>query len=123
MVRTKKILVIFTITCLMAAIFFACEKPDNLPQLEIHVLDANDQPVPGAYAALFSSYEEWLSLDNPVQVWRKADVTGHILFTDLEETKYYIYVRYGDADNSLDEIITGEPLVINERVVVIIHIQ
>lgn len=103
--------------------FYACEKPANLPQLEIHVLDADNQPVSGAYAALFTSYEEWISLENPVQVWRKADPAGHILFSDLDEIPYYIYVRSGESDNSLDEISTGQSLSVNERLVVIIHIQ
>lgn len=107
----------------MAGGFAACDKPDNLPQLEILVLNADNQPVPGAYAALFTSYEEWLSLKNPVQVWRKADADGHILFSDLQETMYYIYVRSGEADNALDEISTGQTLSVNERLVVVIHIH
>lgn len=123
MTRTARIFGILTAICLMVGGFFACNKPDNLPQLEIHVLDADNQPVPGAYAALFTSYEEWISLKNPVQVWRKADAAGHILFSDLDEIIYYIYVRSGETDNSLDEISTGQSLNVNERLVVIIHIQ
>ncbi|MFH0762117.1 MAG: hypothetical protein V2A67_11505 [Bacteroidota bacterium] len=107
----------------MVCSFYACEKPDNLPQMEIHILDADNQPVPGAYAALFANYEEWISLDNPVQVWRKSDAAGHILFSDLDEAIYYIYVRSGEADNALNEISTSQPLVMNERLVVVIHIQ
>jgi len=107
----------------MAGGFYSCDKPENLPQLEIHVLDADNQPVSGAYAALFTTYEEWIALENPVQVWRKADADGHILLSDLDEIMYYIYVRSGEADNSLDEISTGQSLSVNERLVVVIHIQ
>ena len=107
----------------MAGSFFACDKPDNLPQLEIHVQGVDNQPLAGAYAALFSSYDEWVSQTNPVQVWRKADDAGRILFSDLDEIVYFVYVRSGGADNSLNEISTGHPLVVNERSVIVIHIQ
>jgi len=101
----------------------SCEKPDNLPQLEIQVLDLAGRPVSGAYAALFASYDEWIMLDNPVQAWRKTGTDGKVLFTDLQEISYYIYIRSGDADNALNEIRTTGSLSANQRRILTVHIQ
>ncbi len=107
----------------LTVLLAACEKPDNLPQLEIRILDRNEQPVAGAYSALFETHEDWLARENPVQVWRRSDSGGKILFTDLEEKVYFIYVRNSGADNSLDEISLAAPLRINYKTEVTIHIR
>ena len=113
---------------LLAAIWIlmgvaSCEKPDNLPQLEIHVLDLAGRPVSSAYAALFITYDEWIMQDNPVQAWRKTGIDGKVLFTDLQEISYYIYIRSGDADNTLNEIRTTGSLSANQRRILTVHIQ
>ncbi|HBB92224.1 MAG TPA: hypothetical protein DC042_11025 [Bacteroidales bacterium] len=108
---------------ILTGLLAACEKPDNLPQLEIRILDINEQPVAGAFSALFETYEDWLARKDPVQVWRRSDSGGKILFTDLEEKIYFIYVRNSEADNSLDEISLAEPLKINYKTEVTIHIR
>jgi hypothetical protein len=109
--------------CMLFLLLMGCEKPDNLPQLEIQVLNESDTPVAGAYAALFESYEEWLARENPVQVWRRSGSDGKILFTDLEEKRYFFYIRFSESDNSMNTISLTEPLKINTRTEITVYIQ
>lgn len=103
--------------------FCSCGKIDNLPQLEVQVIDEAGSPVNGAYVALFETESEWSTRSNPLQVWRKTDAFGKVLFTDLKEIIYYVYVRYDGKDNSLDEISTVEALTLNRRTGLIIHVR
>lgn len=103
--------------------FQSCEKQDNLPQLLILVLNEQNQPVAGAYVAIFRDYGSWQTRENPVQVWRSTTATGYVLFTDLEESDYFIYVRSGDKDNSMNEYHVSGPLEKNIRKKVEVHIQ
>jgi len=121
--RVRKAARLLLVTGLCCVWLAACERPDNLPQLEIVVLNTNLQPVEGTAVALFDSYEEWVALKNPVQVWRKTGTDGKVLFTDLQEMSYYMYARFGEQDNALDEITISEPLVINQRRTITIHIK
>ena len=114
---------LFLCISIFAGLLIGCEKPDNLPQLEIQVLDQDEKPVAGAYAALFENYEDWLARENPVQVWRRSDSGGKVLFTDLEEKSYFIYVRLSESDNSMNEISLKEPLKINNRTEIAVHIR
>jgi hypothetical protein len=109
------IIVVFT--------FHGCVKIDTLPQLEVNVLDENGTKISGANVAIFTSLDEWNKRINPVQVWRKTDTGGKVLFIDLDEIKYFIYVRYDGKDNSLTEVSTEEALTINQRDRITIHIR
>jgi hypothetical protein len=100
-----------------------CAGFDNLPQLEIQVLDESGKQVPGAYVGLFTSETEWNKRENPRQAWRVTDSAGKVIFADLEEIPYYIYVRFEAKDNSSDEVIVTEPLRVNHRTQVVIHIR
>jgi hypothetical protein len=122
-VKICKYIAVFLVITGLSLIGPSCEKPDNLPQLLVEVLDEQDQPVPGAFVALFKDYESWLSRENPVQVWRTTHVTGLVLFTDLAESEYFIYVRSGDKDNSMNEYHVSESLRMNVRKKVEVHIQ
>ena len=45
------------------------------------------------------------------------------MFVDLQEIEYYVYVRFDGKDNSLDDISTFEPLTVNKRKVMTVHIR
>lgn len=107
----------------LALTFYGCVQVDTLPQLEIQVMDESGANVSGAYVALFDSADEWNKRENPVQVWRQTGSDGKVVFVDLKEISYYIYVRYDKKDNSLDEVSTLESLRMNQRDQIIIHIR
>ena len=106
-----------------ALITNGCAKMETLPQLEIQVVDEDGANVADAYVALFNSADEWNKRINPVQVWRKTDISGKVVFVDLNEIEYFIYVRYDGKDNSLYEVTTLEPLAVNTRKTMTIHIR
>ena len=100
-----------------------CIKVDTPAQLEISVLDETGAGVSGAYVALFDSYEEWNSRENPVQAWRQTDSAGKVIFVDLKEITYYIYARIDGKDNSIGEISTVEHLQVNRRDKIVVHVR
>lgn len=100
-----------------------CFRLDTDPQLEVLVLDSNELPVGGAYVAVFESEAAWVERKNPAQAWRKTDAAGKVLFTDLREMKYFVYVRSGSADNSLGEYNTFGSLQVNRVSSIIIHVR
>jgi hypothetical protein len=103
--------------------FDGCKKIDTLPQLQVIVLDDLGARIPGAYVALFDSAEDWNARNNPVQVWRQSDSEGKVVFMDLKEITYYIYARYDGKDNTVDEISTMEPLRVNQRSNIMVHVR
>jgi hypothetical protein len=118
-----KLYILVSVIFGLAAGFSGCQKMDTLPQLEILVLDENNMAVSGASVALFESAEECNLRKNPVQVWRNTDASGRVLFVGLREIIYYFYVRYDGKDNSIDEVYTFEPLKINQRDKIVLHIR
>lgn len=100
-----------------------CFKADTLPQLEIQVVDESGTVIAGAYVGLFENSDEWAARENPLQVWRRSDSSGKVLFVDLKEIPYFIYVRFEGKDNSLNEISTPEPLQVNQRERITVHIR
>ena len=121
--KIKRYIAVFMILTGLSILAPSCEKADNLPQLLVLVLDEQYHPVPGAYVAVFKDYESWQSRENPVQVWRTTQATGYVLFTDLEESEYFVYARSGDMDNSMNEYHVSGPLQNNVRKKVEVHIQ
>lgn len=119
----RKLRILGSSALLLALLLPGCVKIDTLPQLEILVLEQNDAFVSGAYVALFESVDEWNNRSNPAQVWRNTDAEGKVLFVDLKEIDYFIYVRYDGKDNSLGEMSTDKPLKMNQRDKIIIHIR
>lgn len=116
--------IINRIFMVILALFLAgCMKFDTLPQLEIAVQDEQGAGVPGAYVGLFDSAEEWNRLVNPVQAWRRTGSDGKVLFVDLREITYYIYVRFDGKDNSLGEVSTADSLQMNQRSKIIIQVR
>ena len=100
-----------------------CVKVDTLPQLEILVLDEAGASISGAFVTLFDNAEEWNIRKNPVQVWRRTDSEGKVIFVDLKEITYYIYARFNGKDNSVGEVFTAEALKVNQRSMIVIHIR
>jgi hypothetical protein len=100
-----------------------CFKVDTLPQLEILVLDETGAIVSGADVALFDSIDEWNKRENPVQVWRRTGIDGKVVFVDLKEITYYVYVRFDGKDNSLGEISTAAPLQVNYKNKIVIKVR
>jgi len=119
----RKILLTCSLSILLLGFFSGCIKYDTPPQLEVIILDPNESRVTGAYVALFENLTEWEKRINPVQVWRRTDNDGVVLFNDLKENRYYIYARFDGMDNSFKEYSTVEPLVVNSVKSVIIHIR
>jgi hypothetical protein len=119
----KKLFGLFSLVLIVAVLLQGCLKFDNLPQLEIHVIDENGTSISGAYVALFDSAEEWSTRKNPVQVWRQTDSGGQVVFFDLKEITYYIYVRFDGKDNSVGGIFTAKVLQVNQRNKVVIGIR
>ncbi|TSA34413.1 MAG: carboxypeptidase regulatory-like domain-containing protein [Porphyromonadaceae bacterium] len=107
----------------MAFVLYSCTKVDTLPQLEIQVLDENGANISGAYVALFDSADEWNNRINPIQVWRRTDSDGKVVFVDLKEITYYVYVRFDGKDNSVGEVSTSEPLQVNQRNKIVVHVR
>lgn len=119
----RKLHILFSFALAMAFLFPGCMKFDTPPQLEIQVLDETGGIVPGAYVGLFDSPEEWINRDNPIQVWRKTGADGKVLFVDLAEIRYYVYVRFDGKDNSLDQFSTFVSLSVNKRHTITVHIR
>ncbi len=119
----RKILLLASVLMGLILLADGCIKVDTLPQLEILVLDEKGDEVEAAYVALFDSEAEWNKRENPVQVWRQTDADGKVLFVDLKEITYFVYVRFDGKDNSVEEVSTTEPLALNQRNKIIIHIR
>jgi hypothetical protein len=114
---------ILAVSASLTLLLTGCFKLDTLPQLEIQVQDETGASVSGAYAALFESMDEWNNRKNPVQVWRKTESDGKVVFIDLKEISYYIYVRFDGMDNSVGEVSTTGSLKMNQRSKIVIHIR
>ncbi len=119
----KKLYIIVAIALIAGLLNTGCIKIETLPQLEIQVVDETGAIVSGASVALFDSSDEWNKRINPVQVWRQTDTSGKVLFVDLKEIKYFVYVRYDGKDNSVDEVSTDVALEVNTKKVMTIHIR
>lgn len=101
----------------------ACMEVDTPPSLEVTVSDQFNNPVSGAAVALFADQEQWGMLENPVQVWKLTDEEGKVIFTNLFEQTYYIFAEKEARNNLKNEIKTPVPLMVNQRRLVIIHID
>ena len=119
----KNLYIIVAIALIAGLLNTGCIKIETLPQLEIQVVDETGAIVSGASVALFDSSDEWNKRINPVQVWRQTDTSGKVLFVDLKEIKYFVYVRYDGKDNSVDEVSTDVALEVNTKKVMTIHIR
>ena len=120
---SRKIFIFCSMVISLAFVHYGCSKVDTLPQLEIQVLDEKGANISGAYVALFDNADEWNSRINPVQVWRQTDSNGKVVFVDLKEITYYFYIRFDGQDNSVGEVSTKEPLQLNQRNKIVVHIR
>lgn len=123
MTLRRYIPVVGLLALLLAFMVVSCIKTETLPQLEIVVLNESGAKVTGAMVALFDNQEEWSKMKNPVQAWRMTDADGKVVFVDLKEIIYYIYVRYDGKDNIIDEISTAQPLQMNKKNIIVIHVR
>ena len=121
--KSRRIFILGFSTLCLVLFLPACFKLDTEPQLLIRVLDEKGAGVSGAYVALFENQDEWSKRINPVQVWRRTDPEGRVIFEGLQPAIYYIYARYDGKDNSTGEIATHEALRENFRHNIIVHIR
>ena len=120
---SRKFCILGSMVLVLALVFDGCIKVDTPAQLEISVIDDTGAGASGAYVALFDSYEEWNNRANPVQVWRQTDSAGKVVFVDLKEITYFIYARIDGKDNSIGEISIVEPLQVNRRDQIVVHVR
>ena len=94
--------------------FSSCTKVDTPPGLELRVVNTAGDPVSGVMLGLFDSMEEWSMRENPVQVWKRTDDTGRVLFVDLKEQIYFFFADGENKSNIAHEIRIIEALKLNE---------
>ena len=101
-------------------LFFAsCEKKkevyvDNLPQLEITVLDITHTAVDGVSVTIFDNETDFKSNSNGIKT-SSTDSQGKVLFTDLEEKVYYFFAEKGDMNNLKNVSVIEKQLAINVK--------
>ncbi|MCD6347695.1 MAG: hypothetical protein J7L96_09775, partial [Bacteroidales bacterium] len=77
----------------------------------------------GALVGLFSSFDEWSMLENPVQVWKETNAEGKATFLNLQTLNYYIYAEKDSLNNMMNEIKTEKSLEVNVLAELEIHID
>lgn len=106
---------------LLGLSFSACTKTnyeDNLPQLEITVINPLDDFVSNAKVSLFQNENDWNNKANSVSE-QSTDANGLVLFEDLEERTYYFLVQKGELNNMESASYIDTPLEINVKAQVI----
>lgn len=101
----------------------ACIKVDTPPAIEITVLDSFNNVVSDALVAIFDNQDEWAMRENPLQVWKKTDINGKVLFLNLQERNYYVFAEKGNLSNLKTEILTNNKLLVNQIQSLRIHID
>ncbi len=85
----------------VAVLLLSCKKTiiiDNMPMLEIRVLDSNGLSVSNARVMLYTSETDWLEQTNEIMI-DYTNSQGFVLFEDLEMNIYYIYAYKGELSN------------------------
>lgn len=83
---------------LLALVLVACQKTEYIdapPQLQFTVVNEEGTLVDSAKVMLYSTYEDWYSVQNPLDS-AFTDTTGRCLFTDLQEVYYFFDVSKGE---------------------------
>jgi len=104
---------------LFVLLFASCTKEkteyvDNLPQLEITVVDISHSGVNGATVTLYANEDDLKAKANGLAN-KTTNEDGIALFTDLEEKVYYFYAEKAEMNNSKSITLIGEKLAINVK--------
>ena len=122
--KTYKYYFIFLIIALFTIIDLnSCVKPDDAPRLEITVYNEAGDQVEGAYVSLYENIDEWGMENNPVQVWKKTNAEGKVIFIGLREIVYYFVVKKDQMNNSGTQVCLVSKLKMNEFMKVNIDIK
>jgi len=90
---------------------------DVAPQLEIIVKTETGQLVSRAQVSLFETEDDWINKTNIVQSG-ETDGQGCILFSDLDEIKYYFLAVKNSMTNRNEVSETNEVLKVNVKAIV-----
>ncbi len=99
--------------CLFLTFTLSCNKTEYIdypPQLRFSVIDEQGRMVSGACIILYSTYDDWWSMQNPIDS-ALTDNKGTYLFKNLQEVYYFFDVAKGDSlKNTPNCTSTEEPL-------------
>lgn len=107
----KKYLILFIF-------ILACDQTEYvepLPQLEITVVDhLTEEVIQSARVRIYETFTDW---EHRVHAVDSMDTSsqGVVLFTDLQEIKYYFFIEKGEMDNVAHYSATHEPLKVGVR--------
>lgn len=90
---------------------------DNLPQLEITVVDLSHSVVADSKVTLFANEDDLKAKTNPLGN-SLTDSNGIALFSDLEEKIYYFYAEKAEMNNAKSISLISEKLQINVKATV-----
>lgn len=84
--------------CLLLLVLFSCENSEDVIQLnptemEVRVLDASGNIVPGAEVKIFRNSRDWEMISREVDT-QITDENGIAYFTDLLPVNYFYFVSY-----------------------------
>ena len=105
-------------------LLFSCKKTEYIesnPQMIISVVSRYMVPIEGATVTLYNTEDELHFKENALDTLQ-TDVSGQVLFEDLQEQRYYFYVEKDGLDNTGDIAATWEPLQIGQRSELVVKI-
>lgn len=107
---------------LLQVIFISCSKEkteyiDNLPQLEITVVDMSHTAVANASVTLYANEADLKASTNSL-LSSTTNSEGIALFTELEEKTYYFYAEKEEMNNTKSLSLISEKLQINVKATV-----
>ncbi len=91
------------------------------PQLQISVISRYLTPIEEASVTLYNTKDDLIRQADPI-ITLKTDASGQVLFEDLEEQRYFFYVKKDELDNTSDVAATLNELETGQRVEVVVKI-
>jgi hypothetical protein len=118
----KKLKIIAIVALLIS--FWSCTDEEYVkpaPQLQISVISRYLTPIEEASVTLYNTKDDLIRQTDPI-LTLKTDASGQVLFEDLEEQRYFFYVKKDDLDNTSDVAATLNELETGQRVEVVVKI-
>ena len=118
----KKLKIIAIVALLIS--FWSCTDEEYVkpaPQLQISVISRYLTPIEEASVTLYNTKDDLIRQTDPI-ITLKTDASGQVLFEDLEEQRYFFYVKKDDLDNTSDVAATLNELETGQRVEVVVKI-